>query len=138
MTQILSEQFDLSGSLASSSFQPFLLDLFRVHLIVLEFFVRLFAESGATPADIARVSTLVRSQVRVSLARGGLDYHRADGADSSAEAKTFYMLKEEFESAKYDDIRDRQMKELEIEDDLMSTLPVRCVGAIPYAHPGRG
>ena len=133
MTQILSEQFDLSGSLASSSFQPFLLDLYRVHLIVLEFFVRLFAESGATPADIARVSTLVRSQVRVSLARGGLDYHRTDeagAADSMSEAKTFYMLKEEFESAKYDEIRDRQMKELEIEDDLMSTLPVRCVGSL--------
>ena len=133
VTQILSEQFDLSGSLASSSFQPFLLDLYRVHLIVLEFFVRLFAESGATPADIARVSTLVRSQVRVSLARGGLDYHRTDeagAADSMSEAKTFYMLKEEFESAKYDEIRDRQMKELEIEDDLMSTLPVRCVGSL--------
>lgn len=141
VTRILSEQFDFSGSLASTSFQvcsltssalnreklmillqPFLLDLYRIHLIVMEFFIRMYSESGATIGDFARVSTLTVSQVRLSLGRGPLDYQPSQ---QEINPKTFFALKQEFEQARYEEVRDRQMKELEIEDDLMSKLPVR-------------
>lgn len=143
VTRILSEQFDFSGSLASTSFQvcsltssallrdklmvllqPFLLDLYRIHLMVMEFFIRMYSESGATIGDFARVSTLTVSQVRLSLGRGPLDYQPSQ---QEINPKTFFALKQEFEQARYEEVRDRQMKELEIEDDLMSKLPVRCL-----------
>jgi engulfment/cell motility protein 1 len=88
----------------------------------MEFFIRMYAESGATLADFARVSTLTTSQVRLILGKGALDYQ---STESDANPKTFFALKQEFEQAGYEQVRDRQMKEMEIEDDLMSKLPVR-------------
>lgn len=105
--------------------QPFLLDFYRVHFVVMEFFVRMYAESGATLADFARVSTLTTSQVRLSLGAGALDYQSTQQQEGVP--KSFFALKQEFEQARYEEVRDRQMKELEIEDDLMSKLPVRYV-----------
>lgn len=90
----------------------------------MEFFIRIYAESGATLADFARVSTLTMSQVRITLETGALDYQ---SAQFDINPKTFFSLKQDFEQAKYEDVRDRQMKELELEDDLMSKLPVRWV-----------
>lgn len=90
----------------------------------MEFFIRIYDESGATLADFARVSTLTTSQVRLTLGTGVLDYH---ATQQEGAPKSFFALKQEFEQAKYDEVRDRQMKELEIEDDLMSKLPVRYV-----------
>lgn len=90
----------------------------------MEFFIRIYAESGATLSDFARVSTLTMSQVRITLETGALDYQ---SAQFDINPKTFFSLKQDFEQAKYEDVRDRQMKELELEDDLMSKLPVRWV-----------
>jgi engulfment/cell motility protein 1 len=120
VNRLLAEQFDLSGSFASTSFQPFLLDYFRVHLIVLEFFVRMFQDSGATAADFNRVSTLTMSQVKVSLGKTVVET-----SSGGREPKSYFALKQEFEEAKYEDVRDRQVKEMEIEDDLLSKLPIR-------------
>lgn len=125
VSRILSEQFDFSGSLASASFQPFLLDYYRVHYLVLEFFVRIFGESGATTADIDRVAMLTASEVATVIGRGVVEY--MSPVTGQLEPKTYFTIKQEFEEAKYEEVRDRQMKEMEIEDDLLSKLPVRCV-----------
>lgn len=88
----------------------------------MEFFIRMYSESGATLADFARVSTLTTSQARLTLGRGALDYQ---GIQSDTTPRSFFSVKQEFEQARYENVRDRQMKELEVEDDLMSKLPVR-------------
>lgn len=96
----------------------------------------MFYESGASVNDFSRVADLTRSQVRTSLvyAPSSNTYSAPspsseledDAADARKE-KSFFDLVREFEEAKYEQVRDRQMKELEIEDDLMSKLPVRFV-----------
>lgn len=91
----------------------------------------MYSDSGATLADFARVSTLVTSQVRLTLGRGALDY-QSPSADS--EPKTFFAIKQDFEDARYEEVRDRQMKEMEIEDDLLSKMPVRYVFYIRETH----
>ena len=60
------------------------------------------------------------SQVKVSLGKTTVET-----ASGDREAKSYFALKQEFEDAKYEDVRDRQVKEMEVEDDLLSKLPVR-------------
>lgn len=80
----------------------------------------MFQDSGATAADFDRVSTLTVTQVRISLGKTTVATTSGD-----KEPKSYFALKQEFEEAKYDDVRDRQVKEMEIEDDLLSKLPIR-------------
>lgn len=68
VADILAEYFDFgTGVSASTSFQPLMVAFPRVHGMALRFFYRMWVESGATVADFSRVSTLVRSQVKVAL-----------------------------------------------------------------------
>jgi engulfment/cell motility protein 1 len=46
----------------STTFQPFFLDLQRVHSLATQFFIRMWADSGAARGDYSRVVALVRSQ----------------------------------------------------------------------------
>lgn len=86
--------------------------------------MRMFSDSGATVADFHRVATLTTSQVRLTIGKGALDYQ---SSSQERDPKTFFDIKHEFTEAKYEDVRDRQMKEMEVEDDLLSKLPVRSV-----------
>lgn len=96
----------------------------------------MFYESGASVCDFSRVADLTKSQVHTSLVYApstsvysasspSLEHDDNDG--DVRKEKSFFDLVREFEEAKYEQVRDRQMKELEIEDDLMSKLPVRFV-----------
>lgn len=72
-------------------------------------------EAGATGDDIARVRALVRSQLKYS--------------SSNAKPMDPFLLPnftKEMMETPYSTVRERQLKELEVEDDLMSKLPVRC------------
>lgn len=52
-----------SADSTSTTFQPFFLDFQRVHSLATQFFIRMWAESGAAAAgDFIRVVALVRSQ----------------------------------------------------------------------------
>ena len=41
--------------------------------------------------------------------------------------RPWYEVEHDFLESEYRAVRDRQMKELELEDDLLSKLPIRCV-----------
>lgn len=87
----------------------------------MDFFVRLYQDSGATIKEVPRVATLVRSQVRITLSTSNLQ----GGASGTGNFKGYYDVHRELGEVRYEEVRDRQMKELEIEDDLLSKLPVR-------------
>jgi engulfment/cell motility protein 1 len=55
------ERFYFADS-TSTTFQPFFLDLQRVHSLATQFFIRMWADSGAARGDYSRVVALVRSQ----------------------------------------------------------------------------
>lgn len=76
----------------------------------------MWTESGASAhesGDLERVSALARSQIAFVLGGGG--------------DKTWFAVRREFLSAEYRQVRERQVREMEIEDDLLSKAPVRCV-----------
>ena len=87
----------------------------------MEFFVRMFVDSGATTADFARVANLTSSQVKITLSQRATDSQSA----WDQELKTYFAVKQDFEEARYEDVRNRQMKEMEFEDSLQSKLSVR-------------
>ncbi|KAH8921059.1 hypothetical protein BT69DRAFT_1335896 [Atractiella rhizophila] len=111
--EILAELFDFNTGVSQmpTSFLPFTLSFWRVHALALKFFFRMWAESGSTDKDFARVSNLVRSQV-----------YSTFGAQVQ---KTWYEVESEFQESEYRVVRDRQIRELEIEDELLSKAPVR-------------
>ena len=47
-------------------------------------------------------------------------------------ARPWHEVEEEFENVEYRKVRDRQMRELEMEDDIMSKIPIRYA---PTLHP---
>ncbi|GAA5950878.1 hypothetical protein JCM21900_000360 [Sporobolomyces salmonicolor] len=110
---LLAEHFDfLHGvpqTLTVSS--PFLFGFYDCHALVVHFFLRMWQDSGATQADFERVTTLTRSQVAFVLT-GDAD-------------KTWAKIRQGFLNADYKTVRDRQMREMEIEDDVLSKAPVR-------------
>ncbi|CEQ43109.1 SPOSA6832_05004, partial [Sporobolomyces salmonicolor] len=110
---LLAEHFDfLHGvpqTLTVSS--PFLFGFYDCHALVVHFFLRMWQDSGATQADFERVTTLTRSQVAFVLT-GNAD-------------KTWAKIRQWFLNADYKTVRDRQMREMEIEDDVLSKAPVR-------------
>lgn len=111
--KILCEHYKLSqaGHHAPSHFQLFLLNFSRLHHLVLRFFIRMWAESESRLEDLARVSLLVHSQVRLSL--------------EDEAGKTWLNLEKDLLESEYSVIRDRQMQMLEKEDGMMGRKAVR-------------
>ncbi|WVR08927.1 hypothetical protein IAU60_005986 [Kwoniella sp. DSM 27419] len=111
--KILAEHYRLSqaGHHSPSGFQLFLLSFSRLHQLVLRFFMRMWQESESRTPDFSKVSSLVRSQIRLSL---------ADEAE-----KTWLNLEQDFLATEYRTIRDRQMELLEKEDGMMNRPAVR-------------
>lgn len=112
MTEILTDYWGIdAGYTTSTSFLPFLFFLPKVHNLALRFFLRMWSDSGAALSDFSRVSALVRSQIREAL-RG----------ESS---KTWFDVERDLLESDYRNVRDRQMRELEIEDDFASKASIR-------------
>lgn len=111
--KILCEHYKISqnGHSVPTTFQIFLLNFSRLHQLVLRFFLRMWHESGSKVDDLGRVSFLVRSQIRQSL---------ADEA-----SKTWLHLERDFLETPYATIRERQMETLEKEDGTMNRPAVK-------------
>ncbi|KAG5637290.1 hypothetical protein H0H81_005085 [Sphagnurus paluster] len=102
----------------STTFQPFFLDFYKVHSLATHFFLRMWTESGAAFGDFTRVAALVRSQLKVAL--------------RSENVRPWHEVEHDFNHCEYRAVRDRQMEELELEDDLLSKVPVRNLRAKLY------
>ncbi|KAF9482537.1 hypothetical protein BDN70DRAFT_874883 [Pholiota conissans] len=113
VVELLSEHWAIyaPGYSTATTFQPFFLDFHRVHSLATHFFIRMWSESGATTDDFPRIVALVHSQVKLALRK-----------ESTRE---WHELEADFLESDYRDVRDRQMKQLELEDDLLSKIPVR-------------
>ncbi|KAG6891187.1 hypothetical protein C0995_008439 [Termitomyces sp. Mi166 len=117
VVELLSEHWAIfaPGYSTSTAFQPFFLDFYKVHCLATRFFLRMWTESGAATEDFTRVSALVRSQPHV----------RIKVALRSENVRPWHEVEHDFNEQEYCEVRDRQMKELELEDDLLSKIPVR-------------
>ncbi|KAJ4469589.1 ELMO/CED-12 family-domain-containing protein [Lentinula aciculospora] len=113
VVELLSEHWAIfaPGYSTTTTFQPFFLDFYKVHALATNFFLRMWSESGAASGDFVRVVALVRSQVKVAL--------------HSENVRAWHEVEHDFLKCEYRAVRDRQMKELEKEDDLLSKIPVR-------------
>jgi engulfment/cell motility protein 1 len=120
VVELLSEHWAIfaPGYSTSTTFQPFFLDFYRVHCLATHFFIRMWSESGAAAGDFTRVVALVRSQIKVALRRENV--------------RPWHDVEQDFIECEYRAVRDRQMKELELEDDLLSKIPVRNLRAKLY------
>jgi engulfment/cell motility protein 1 len=120
VVELLSEHWAIfaPGYSTSTTFQPFFLDFPKVHSLATHFFIRMWSESGAATGDFTRVVALVRSQVKVALRRENV--------------RPWHEVEHDFIECEYRAVRDRQMKELELEDDLLSKVPVRNLRAKLY------
>ncbi|KAF8479572.1 ELMO/CED-12 family-domain-containing protein [Russula ochroleuca] len=114
VVELLSEYWDAT----SPVFQPFFLNFYKVHALATNFFLQMWNESGAAIGDFSRVIALVRSQVKVALRQEHL--------------RPWHEMEQDFSECEYRGVRDRQMKELEDEDDLPSKIPVRNLRAKLY------
>lgn len=88
----------------------------------------MWSESGAAYDDFTRVAALVRSQcvpmpLRVSTSL--ICPARVKVALRSENVRDWHEVEHDFVECEYRAVRDRQMKELELEDDLLSKVPVR-------------
>ncbi|KAJ3805529.1 ELMO/CED-12 family-domain-containing protein [Lentinula lateritia] len=113
VVELLSEHWAIfaPGYSTSTTFQPLFLDFYKVHALATNFFIRMWSESGAATGDFIRVVALVRSQVKVAL--------------RNENVRAWHEVEHDFLECEYRAVRDRQMKELEQEDDLLSKIPVR-------------
>ncbi|KAH7101549.1 ELMO/CED-12 family-domain-containing protein [Auriculariales sp. MPI-PUGE-AT-0066] len=102
--------FGLSYS-TSTQFQPFFLNFAKVHIMALRFFLRMWSESQSTVNDFQRVVMLLRSQVKLALRT------EAD--------RPWHEVERDFHESNYRAVRDRQMKELEKDDEVVAKPPVR-------------
>ncbi|KAJ8695248.1 hypothetical protein PTI98_007857 [Pleurotus ostreatus] len=120
VVELLSEHWSIfaPGYSTSTTFQPFFLDFYRVHTLATQFFLRMWGESGAATGDFTRVVALVRSQIKVAL--------------RSENVREWHEVEQDFLGSEYRAVRDRQMKELELEDDLLSKVPIRNLRAKLY------
>ncbi|KIK61716.1 hypothetical protein GYMLUDRAFT_243399 [Collybiopsis luxurians FD-317 M1] len=120
VVELLSEYWAIfaPGYSTSTTFQPFFLDFYKVHALATNFFLRMWSESGAASGDFVRVAALVRSQVKVAL--------------RSENSRAWHEVEHDLLECEYRAVRDRQMKELELEDDLLSKVPVRNLRAKIY------
>ncbi|KAM0754890.1 hypothetical protein T439DRAFT_309736 [Meredithblackwellia eburnea MCA 4105] len=117
---LLSEHFSIPTPQPPTLPQPFLFHFYDLHNLVTKFFVRVWGESGAewkgiqggAEEDFERVKGVTESMIRATLGgRWG--------------EKAWFEVKHDFATADYKTVRDRQMREMEIEDDLLSKAPVR-------------
>ncbi|KAF7294500.1 ELMO domain-containing protein [Mycena kentingensis (nom. inval.)] len=120
VVEMLSEHWAIfaPGYSTSTTFQPFFLDFYRVHSLATDFFIRMWSESGASSDDFTRVAALVRSQAKVSLRMENV--------------RPWHEVEHDFNDCEYRTVRERQMKELEVEDDLLSKIPIRNLRAKLY------
>ncbi|TDL23950.1 hypothetical protein BD410DRAFT_129883 [Rickenella mellea] len=120
VVELLSEHWSIfaPGYSTSTTFQPFFLTFHRVHALATQFFLRMWNESGAAVDDFPRVVALARSQVKVALREENI--------------RPWHEVEHDFLDSEYRAVRDRQMKELELEDDLLSKVPVRNLRAKLY------
>jgi len=117
--ELLCDFWDINtGYTTTTSFQPFLFIIEKVFAITLECFIKLWHESdinqNQNSEDLLRVSLLVRSQFRFSIAKS-----------ESAGSEAFNQFKTDMLQTPYQIIKERHIKELELEDDLMSKVPIR-------------
>ncbi|KAI9440364.1 ELMO/CED-12 family-domain-containing protein [Lactarius indigo] len=120
VVELLSEYWGVlaPGYATSPVFQPFFLNFYKIHTLATNFFLQMWNESGAAIGDFTRVVALVRSQVKVALRQEHL--------------RPWHEMVQDFSDCEYRGVRDRQMKELEEEDDLLSKVPVRNLRAKLY------
>ncbi|KAH9940806.1 ELMO/CED-12 family-domain-containing protein [Epithele typhae] len=120
VTDLLSEHWAIyaPGYSTSTTFQPFFLNFPKVHSLALHFFLRMWNESASSTGDFPRLVALTRSQVKVALKRENI--------------RPWHEVEQEFLECEYRLVRDRQMKELEMEDDIMSKVPIRNLRAKLY------
>jgi len=112
VVELLAEHWNIfSGYSTSTSYQPFLLAFHRVHNLTTRFFLRMWNESSGAVYDFPQVAALVRSQVKVAL--------------KNESSTSWFEVEREMLESEYRKVRERQMKELELEDDLLSKAPVR-------------
>ncbi|KND04294.1 uncharacterized protein SPPG_00027 [Spizellomyces punctatus DAOM BR117] len=115
--EILADFWEVStGYSTTTSYQPLLLTFHEVFAITLQTFFRLWdeMEADATGDDINRVSALVRSQFKHSASAG-----------KPLDPNLLSSFRTEMLETPYSIVRERQLKNLEVEDDLMTKLPVR-------------
>lgn len=119
VVEILVEHWGINSERSAfRHFTPFLLCFARVHQLALRFFFRMWTDSGAATADFDRVAALVRSQVKVTL---------VDEA-----SKSWLDLEKSFLESEYSEVRDRQMRELELEDDFEANPSIQALRAKLY------
>ncbi|KAH8116469.1 ELMO/CED-12 family-domain-containing protein [Phellopilus nigrolimitatus] len=120
VVELLCEHWEIfaPGYSTSTTFQPFFLNFYKVHVFATQFILRMWNESGAAVDDFARVVALARSQVKVALRHENV--------------RAWHEVENDFLESEYRAVRDRQMKELENEDDLLSKVPVRNLRAKLY------
>ncbi|KAI5123515.1 hypothetical protein M0805_006675 [Coniferiporia weirii] len=120
VVELLCEHWEIfaPGYSTSTTFQPFFLNFHKVHVLTTQFILRMWNESNAAVDDFARVVALARSQVKVALRQENV--------------RAWHEVEHDFLESEYRAVRDRQMKELENEDDLLSKVPVRNLRAKLY------
>lgn len=119
----VSEHFDVpqGASTSPTVAQPCLLRFFDCHALALAFFVRIWTDSGAKQDDFARILTLTKSQISASLgARGDKD-------------RTWFAIRREFLGADYKAVRDRAVKENDLDEELGAKAPVKSLKGRLYA-----
>lgn len=117
----------LSADSTATTFQPLFLDFHRVHSLATHFFIRMWSESGATSGDFPRIVALVRSQYVDPILIIYISHisSRVKLALRKESTREWHEVEADFLESDYRDVRDRQMEQLELEDDLLSKIPVR-------------
>ncbi|GMK55300.1 hypothetical protein CspeluHIS016_0203560 [Cutaneotrichosporon spelunceum] len=105
--KILNDHYKITQSSQRSltHFTPFMLNFPRLHSLVMKFFLRMWHDSESRLDDFDRLSYLVASQVRQTLAE--------------EHTKTWLNLERDFLGTNYRDIREGQMEMIEKEDGLL-------------------
>ena len=91
-------------------------------------------ESGSSVVDFTRIVALTRSQYVYTSSPSSCDSqpHRVGVALRRENVRPWHEVEEDFLESDYQHVRERQMKELEEEDDLLSKVPVRLVRPHPH------
>ncbi|GAA95214.1 uncharacterized protein L969DRAFT_92522 [Mixia osmundae IAM 14324] len=97
-----------------TDYRPLTLVVARTHELALRFFHRMWNESKASLEDFTRISGLVQSQLRSAM---------------SAKQSELDIL---FVKSDFRSVREKQMRELGTEDDLMQKAPIRSLRARLY------
>jgi len=95
----------------------------------MQFFLRMWNESGSSVVDFTRIVALTRSQYVQAplLSPRDSPLHRVGVALRRENIRPWHEVEQDFLESEYQAVRERQMKELEEEDDLLSKVPVRLV-----------